>query len=270
MNRLEKHYYDIGYLDTLAAGGSFLHRLNPRAKLLTTLVFTVTVVSFGKYEISALVPYIIYPVFLISLGNLPPGYIFRKVLLVSPFAVIVGIFNPILDPDTLVTLGNFTVSGGWISFISILLRFALTVGAAMILIALTGFNDVCMALEQLGAPRFFALQLLFLYRYIFVLMDEGVRMVRARALRTFGGRGLGLATYASLLGHLLLRTLDRAQRIYSAMWCRGFDGTIRTTRRLSFGRAEYLFVASWTALFVTMRFYNIPLSLGEFLGELIG
>ena len=269
MGRLEKHFYDIGYLDTLAAGSSAVHRLDPRAKLITTIVFAATVISFGKYEISALVPYIIYPVFLMSMGNLPPGYIFRKILLVSPFAVIVGIFNPVLDPDTILTIGDISVSGGWVSFTSILIRFTLTVGAAMTLIAVTGFNAVCMALERLGAPRFFALQLLFLYRYLFVLMDEAVRMVRSRSLRTFNGKGMGVTTYASLLGHLLIRTLDRAQRIYSAMWCRGFDGTIRTTRQLSFGRAEYLFMLVWITLFVIMRFNNLPLSLGEHIAELI-
>lgn len=269
MGTLEKHFYDIGYLDTLAAGSTMVHRLDPRAKLITTLVFTVMVVSYGKYEISSLVPYVIYPIFLMSAGNLPPGYIFRKILLVSPFAIIVGIFNPILDPDIVLTIGDLSFSGGWVSFASILIRFSLTVGTVMALIAVTGFNDICMALEKLGAPRFFAMQLLFLYRYLFVLMEEAIRMVRARSMRVFNGRGMGVTTYASLLGHLLLRTLDRAQRIYSAMWCRGFDGSIRTTKRLSFGRAEYLFMLVWTLLFVTMRFKNLPLSLGEYVTELI-
>jgi cobalt/nickel transport system permease protein len=100
-------------------------------------------------------------------------------------------------------------------------------------------------------------------------MEEAVRMVRARSLRIFNGRGMGMTTYASLLGHLLLRTLDRAQRIYSAMWCRGFDGTIRTTKRLSFGRAEYLFMLVWISLFMIMRFKNLPLYLGEYVTELI-
>jgi cobalt/nickel transport system permease protein len=81
---------------------------------------------------------------------------------------------------------------------------------------------------------------------------------------------MGVAAYASLLGHLLLRTLDRAQRIYSAMWCRGFDGTIRTTKQLSFGRAEYLFMLLWISLFVIMRFKNLPLFLGEYIAELMG
>ena len=156
MGRLESHFYDIGYLDTLAAQDTALHRLDPRAKLITTLVFIGLVVSFGKYEISALIPFVFYPAYLLAAGNLPPGYIFRKILLVSPFAILVGIFNPFLDHSAALELGSVTVTGGWVSFASILLRFSLTVGAAMTLIAVTGFNAVCMALESLGAPRFFA------------------------------------------------------------------------------------------------------------------
>jgi cobalt/nickel transport system permease protein len=166
-------------------------------------------------------------------------------------------------------IGGLSITGGWVSFASILLRFTLTVGAAMTLVAVTGFNAVCMALEKLGAPRFFALQLLFLYRYLFVLVDEAVRMVRARSLRVFNGKGMHLTAYGSLLGHLLLRTLNRAQRIHSAMWCRGFDGNIRIIKPLSFGRTEFVFMAGWISLFVVWRLINLPLLLGTTVAGII-
>ena len=57
--------------------------------------------------------------------------------------------------------------------------------AALILIALTGFNAVCRALTRLGVPRLFVVQLLLFYRYIFVLVDEAERMEMARSLRSF-------------------------------------------------------------------------------------
>jgi cobalt/nickel transport system permease protein len=138
-----------------------------------------------------------------------------------------------------------------------MLRFVLTVSAALILVAVTGFHQVCAALERLGMPRALALQLLFLYRYLFVLGGEAARMVRARALRSFDGRGLGFGTYGSLLGHLLLRTLDRAQRLHLAMLSRGFDGEIRLLRPLHLHGRDVGFFLGWSALFVLLRFYNI-------------
>jgi cobalt/nickel transport system permease protein len=238
-------------------------------KLLTTLVFIMAVVSFGKYEITGLIPFIIYPVALIAVGNLPPGYLARKILLAAPFAFFIGIFNPLLDRTILVHLGPVAISGGWVSFASIMIRFTLTVSAALILIASTGLNAVCLALDKLGAPRSFVMQLLFLYRYIFVLTDEALRLVRARALRSFQGRGMGLKVFSYMIGQLLLRTLDRARRIHQAMLSRGFDGRIHLLRPLHLRGRDAAFLLGWSTLFVLMRCYNIPHLLGNLAGELI-
>ena len=269
MGTIESALLNIGYLETLSYQQTPLHRLDPRVKLLTTLGFIVAVVSCGKYEISGLIPFIIYPVALVAVGNLPPAYLARKVLLAAPFALFIGIFNPLLDRATLVHLGPLAISGGWVSFASIMLRFTLTVSAALILIASTGFNAVCLALEKLGVPNSLVVQLLFLYRYLFVLADEAARLVRARALRSFQGRGLGFKVFSYLIGHLLLRTLGRAQRIHRAMLSRGFDGTIRLVRPLHLHLRDAAFFLGWSALFVLLRLYNVPYWLGHLLTGLI-
>lgn len=262
MARISAESFDVGYMDTLASGDSPLHRLDPRAKLISTLLFIVAVVSFGKYEVSALVPFAIYPVFLIAAGGLPAGYLARKVLIVSPFAVFVGVFNPVLDRDILFTAAGLGVSGGWVSFASILLRFALTVSAALAMVSLTGVNSICEALMRLRVPKAFVVQLMFLNRFINVLAGEGDRMSRARSLRS-GGRRLAPGLFAQLAGHLLLRSLDRAERVYRAMLCRGFDGHVRVARFSGAGTAELLFVAAWAALFILFRCVNLPLILGS-------
>jgi cobalt/nickel transport system permease protein len=237
--------------------------------VLTTLVFIVCVVSFGKYDISGLLPFLVYPLFLVVLGDLPLAYLLRKVILAAPFAVLIGIFNPLFDQDVLFRVGSVEISGGWVSFFSILLRFMMTVGAALILIASTGYHAVCMALEKMGVPQVFVVQLLFLYRYLFVLVDEASRMVRARSLRSFQGKGLGMRVFGSMAGHLLLRTMDRAQRIHLAMLCRGFDGNIRPFHPLKVRAWEVLFLLGWSALFVFMRYYNVPRFVGRLVQGLI-
>jgi cobalt/nickel transport system permease protein len=262
MLKIDHNLFDIGRMDTLAMGDSPLHCLDPRAKLITTLVFIVTVVSFGKYELSALIPFLIFPMTQITAGGLPLTYLLRKVMIVTPFAIFIGIFNPLLDREILFRLGSINISGGWISYLSILLRFVLTVTAALTLIALTGFNTVCLALEKLGTPRPFVVQLLFLYRYIFVLTDEAARLVRARSLRVFESKGMGFRPFVSMLGRLLLRTLDRAQRVHLAMRCRGFEGHIPIHRAMHFGTREVRHVAVWLLLFALLRFFNLPMKLG--------
>ena len=155
------------------------------------------------------------------------------------------------------------------SFFSILIRFTLTVGAALVLVASTGFNAVCLALEKMGAPRVFTVQLLFMYRYLYVLIDEALRMARARSLRSFNGEGMGLKVFGSLMGHLLMRTLDRAQRIHLALYCRGFDGEIRLMRPLKAGWAEIIYVTTWSAFFVLMRLYDVPQIMGKWITEIV-
>lgn len=247
---------DLKRLDRLAQGDTSLHRLDPRAKVLATLVFILCVVSFGRYEFSALIPFFIFPACLVAAGRLPAGYLAGKVALVAPFAVAVGIFNPFFDRSLLIHLGPIGVSGGWVSFASILVRTALTVGAALTLTALTGFAPICRALVRLGMPKAFAMQLLFLYRYLFVLAEEGGRASRARELRSFGKKGLGLASYASLLGHLLLRTWQRAERTHMAMLARGYNGSFPGGEGGRFGVPELVFLLFWSALFITLRVYN--------------
>ena len=262
MSTIDTRFFDIGRLDLLAQQHTPIHRLDPRAKVLTTGAFLLAVVSFPKYEISALLPFFLYPIVLVTVGQLPLLFFLRKLALVAPFAVMVGIFNPFFDREILVRLGPLGVSGGWLSFASIMLRFCLTIGTAFLLIATTSFQGLCLALLRLGLPKVLTVQLLFLYRYIFVLGGEAMRLVRARALRSFGKRGLGMKVFASVVGHLLLRTLDRAQRVHRAMLSRGFDGEVRVLRPLRIGPRDILFTLGWWAAFAVMRLYNVPQVVG--------
>jgi cobalt/nickel transport system permease protein len=262
MNNINKNILHIGKMDTLAAGGSALHRLDPRAKLVVTFIFLVVVASFDKHTIAALLPFVLFPVTCIALGGLPFGYIFRALLLASPFAIAMAIFNPFIDRQTLLHIGTLDISGGWVSFFSIILRFVLTVSAVLALVALTGFNAVCEALLSFGVPKPFIVQLQLFSRYMFLLADEAGAMVQARSVRSFNKGPMAFGLFAPLIGHLLLRTLDRADRIYRSMCCRGFNGHIAVIGAAKIGRLEITFVVAWTLLFLVFRFVNVPQLLG--------
>lgn len=269
MSALEEGIYDLGRLDRLSLGDTAVHQLDPRAKVITTLVFLVCVVSFGPYQLLPMLPFVLFPVVLAAEADLPLGFLLRKLLAVAPFAVAVGIFNPLLDRETFMTLGGLAISGGWVSYLSILMRFFLTTIAALVLIATTSFAGVCQALGRLGMPDVLVTQLLLLYRYIFVLGGEAMRMARARALRSFGNRGMGLGVYTQILGHLLLRTYARARRVYEAMLARAFDGEVRLVGTLHFGASDAAFVLGWSTVFVLFRLVNVPLVVGSFITEVL-
>lgn len=263
MASLNRAVLDLKRLDLLARGTTPLHLLDARAKVLVTLVYIICIVSYDRYELANLLPFCIFPAVMVPLSTIPPRFIARKIALLCPFVLIIGIFNPLLDREILLQIGPLAVSGGWVSFLSILVRSVLTIGGAFILIGTTGFSAVCQALERLGMPQVFAVQLLFLYRYIFVLADEGERASRARELRACGKKGLGIRSFGSLIGHLLLRTWQRAERIHQAMLARGFKGEFHSGRQSVFGFPEARFVAGWSICFIFLRLYDIPGLLGS-------
>lgn len=249
-------------MDDLGRMDSPIHRLDARAKVVTTAMFVVVVMSFPRHELSALMPLFLYPFVLVARGNLPAGYLLRKVAVAAPFALFVGVFNPLMDRQPVAAIGSHLIAGGWLSFASIMLRFMLTVSAALILLACTGIHRLCAGMERLGVPKVFAVQVLFLYRYFFVIGAEGLRMWRGVQMRSAGGAALPLRTYGSLLGHLLLRSMDRAQRVYRAMAARGFDGEVRVLRTPAPGWRDIAFVTAWTAFFVAARLWNLAGLLG--------
>jgi cobalt/nickel transport system permease protein len=255
---------EAGFLDGLSAMETPVHRLDPRAKVVTTLLFAATIASFEKHQVLPLLPFAFYPVTLAAAGAVPLAAIGRRLLLALPFVLLVGAFNPLLDAAP-AALGPLVVRAGWLSFVSILLRFLLTVSAALVLVAVTGVHAICAALERLGVPRALVTQLLVLHRYLFVLADEAARMDRARSLRSFGRRGRGLSIAGPFLGTLHLRTWGRAERIHLAMLSRGFTGEFRFDRPLASGPGSLLFAAGWTLLFALFRAVDVPLAVGTLL-----
>ncbi len=120
----DEKYFDIGRLDRLSYRDTCVHHLDPRAKVIATMLFLITVISFPKYEIVALAPFFLFPVLLMTLGEIPVRFIVKKVIAVSPFAIFIGIFNPFLDIRTVAVILGVPISGGWLSFLSIILKFA--------------------------------------------------------------------------------------------------------------------------------------------------
>ena len=88
--------------------------------------------------------------------------------------------------------------------------------------------------------------LLFTYRYLYVFEQEFHRLVQAMKIRGFQPR-TNLHTYRSyayLAAMLLVRSYDRADRVFQAMLCRGFHGIFYSLRTFSWQRRDGVFVSS--------------------------
>ena len=264
MQRLRKHLDHFRRLDDLAQADSFIHRLHPAIKMITTLVFLITVSSYAKYEFAGLLPMLLYPVAMISLGRLPLDYFAERLIFLFPFVILMAIANPFIDQIPYWHIGGVVVSRGWVSFASILFRFMLAVTAVLALVATTGINDIGAVLMRAGLPKILVLQLLLLYRYLSLLLEEGYRIEQAYMLRSGGnGRGIAPSAWGSLAGGLLLRTFIRAQKIYEAMLCRGFTGELHFLRSVRLNAGSMIYMAGWVSFFIGVRYNNIPSKLGD-------
>jgi cobalt/nickel transport system permease protein len=252
---------DLREMDRIALQNTAIHHLDARGKVLATACFLAVLGSFNRLEVSSLLPMTVFPVALAVFGDVSFGFFLRKVLLGLPFILILGAFLPVLDPVPVMRIGTVEISGGWLAFGSLLVRGILAVATATALVAVTGFGDVCAALDRLGLPRIFVQQLLFLYRYLFVVGEETQRCLLARELRSHG-RSMAWREYPSFTGNLLMRSWERAERVHAALLARGFKGILPARSLPTSGLAAWVFVLGWSVFFLGCRFFPLPRLLG--------
>jgi cobalt/nickel transport system permease protein len=120
-------------------------------------------------------------------------------------------------------------------FLSIALKSWLSVQMAILLTATTPLPDLLVAMRSLRLPRLLVAILGLMWRYLAVLGDEAMRMIRAREARSGswtersgGTLGWRASVTGAMAGSLFLRGYERSERIYDAMLARGYDGTIRS------------------------------------------
>ena len=180
----------------LALSRSPVHSVDARAKWVVTLALAVTVTSFGKYDISRVMPLFLYPFVLTALSGLPVQAVAKRSAAALPFILLVGVFNPLIDREPMAGLGPVVLSGGWVSFISILVRSTLIVSSVVLLAMTTRPDNLFAALESLGVPSALVVQLQFMNRYIDLLAGEAERTLRAHSLRS-PGKGGGIPVLVS-------------------------------------------------------------------------
>ena len=196
-------------MDRFSCGNTGIHRLDARIKIGAFLVYQICVLSWPPQEITGLLPFFLFPVCVIRLAGLPLGYLLKRALWLLPVAVMIGIFNPLVDRTPMGEWFGIPVTQGMISFISIILRCMLTILGAFTLLASTGFAPLCRGLRQLGAPRILITLMAFLYRYAFILVDECQHMLMAFRSRRGSSGPIPLSTWGAIAGQLLLRTFGR-------------------------------------------------------------
>jgi ABC-type cobalt transport system, permease component CbiQ and related transporters len=222
-------------------------------KLLTTVVFSAVVISFGKYAFMALIPMSLYPIILFSVSKLSLKQIMKRVLWLEPIFLGIGILNPFFDKDYFVFMG-LSVSYGFISLLTLMIKSVLIISTTYLMA-----NEIIIeeALLGLNLPYLFVTQISLTYRYISVLLSEIKSMELAYKLRSGLKDKISLFHLGSFLGSLLLRTLDKAERIHQAMILKGFDGNGIKFRNRQINHRDWVSFFSWSIGFMILKTLGI-------------
>lgn len=255
--KLQKAILILNSYQVSSASDSHVSRFDTRALLIVTFAFLICMLSVPLQQPDRVIWFAVYPIIMAPLANLNYADVFKKSLYVLPFIILIGIFNPFIDKDSVVKLGAFTVTSGWISFFTIIIRGLLAMQALVILIHVGGFINICNAINKLHVPKVFTTQLLLLYRYIGLLLEEAHSMYRSMEARGFGKSSFPLKLWTSFVGSLLVRTFEKSKRIHMAMIARGFNGSIPLGKTLEWNLPDGLFCLGWCSLFLFLHFVNL-------------
>lgn len=198
------------FIDRYSRINSPIHRLPALAKFISSiyLVFLVILIPI-QYE-SVFIAEAGLLVLLILMSKIPLKFVLSRLLILETFTLGIALLA-LLRPN------------GPAIFLTIVVKSTLSLLTVILLSNSTPFSDLLEVMKQLKFPALIITILALMYRYIFVLLDEMERMVRARESRSFlANRKSRWIVLASLVGQLFIRSTERAEHIYNAMAARGW------------------------------------------------
>ncbi|MDO9128687.1 MAG: cobalt ECF transporter T component CbiQ [Anaerolineales bacterium] len=262
----------IHFLDPYRPRTSPVHALDGRVKFVLTLAFVLT---------ASLTPMAAWPVYILLfalvlsveiLSGLGVGYVLKRASLALPFvlAALPIIFTTKGTALFTLPLGAWTLTAsaeGLARFVSVALKSWLSVQAAILLASSTPFPELLQAMRAIRIPRLLVAMFGLMWRYLFVLVDEALRLMRARAARSGqsgvkGARSGGSVAWRArvaggMAGSLFLRAFERSDRIYVAMLSRGYDGEVRAMPLPALTGDGWLALVAGLALLILLLSFGI-------------
>lgn len=233
---------------------SCIVRLDPRVRVVTSFVFAIFVALSQRFL--TLGSSLVISLFLVVAAGIVCRRTLRRFIEINAFILFLLVFLPFSLPGKpLFRLGGLVWSlEGVLKATAIALKANSIMLAFAALIATMEPIRLGEALNRLGIPNKLAHILFFAVRYLDVIHREYTRLVNAMKLRCFrpGFNRHTFRTYGYLVGMLLVKSIDRSERILDAMKCRGFRNRFYTLTSFVVTRNDVLFILSFSCVLVFM------------------
>lgn len=229
-------------IEELANGKSFIKQLDPRVKVAVVFLFSIVLAVATRPLV--LVLGLFLGLLVVLTARVPANEVFKRLIPVNTLVFFLWFFLPFtFGGKPLTYIGPLIVTKEGVLYA---MQISIKSNAIMLmliaLVATTPIFTIGHALNQLKIPPKIVHLFLFTYRYIHVIYREYSRMLNSLKIRCFKPK-TNLHTYktfAYMVGMLLVRSFDRAQRVHNAMLCRGFKGNLHSLSRFSFKRKDLI------------------------------
>ncbi|MGQ9631920.1 MAG: cobalt ECF transporter T component CbiQ [bacterium] len=245
------------YLDEYAYLESPIHRLEARTKIICTLALIVSAVLIPPEFNWPFAAHFAILAGMVALSKLPPLFVLKRAMVVGPFILTAVILVPFSRRGDGAVVGAIPLWGvelhlyraGLLAAKGILFKSFISASSVILLVSTTHFSQLLKGMERLRFPRLIVVIISFLYRYLFLLLDEFMRVTRAAGARNWeaGRWRTRVKAIGGIVGSLFLRTYSRAERVHIAMLSRGFDGDVRTLYDTSMAARDFVFIGAFLA-----------------------
>ncbi|WP_210395965.1 cobalt ECF transporter T component CbiQ [Motiliproteus sediminis] len=207
---------------------TWARKRDPRLRVVAALWLALVAVSLSQPL--ALASLLLLVLLLAGLLRLPWSLLFQRLLAFEGFMLVLTLMLPFsVAGDPLFQLAGFSASEQGVERALVILLRANTVVIGMLtLLGTLEPEQLGHALGRLKLPDKLVHLFLLSVRYLFVLLDEYRRLRTAMRARAFTPRSdrHTWRSYGWLVGMLLVRSMERSQRVLAAMKCRGFHGRL--------------------------------------------
>lgn len=230
-------------LEQLARRANYLHSLDPRAKLPALSIFLAALGTVPRNGAAAFLGFACILLAGATLARLPFRFLFVRAAAVLPFSLTFAVIS--------------WISGDMQRAISLAVKSYLSAFAVLLLIATTPLPELLRGMASLYVPRILLTIMQFLYRYLFVVVEQAARMRLAAQCRgggLYADRRWMFRRAAGVLSVLFARSYGRAEGIHYAMLARGFNGQLPVMAGGAFRWTDGLFLLASACATMAVRF----------------
>ncbi len=253
-------------------GNSILHKLDPRVKIICTLLFVISLFTFQNFTGYAVVA--LFLALMIYLSKVPVFFIFKGVKAILFLLIITVVFNLFLVPgEPVVEIWKFSITEEGIrTAISTVFRLVFLIFGSSLMTLTTTPNQLTDGLERIMGPlrvikvpvHELAMMMSIALRFIPILLEETDKIMKAQIARGADFENGGLIQKAKslvpLLVPLFVSAFRRATDLAMAMEARCYRGGDQRTKMkpLVYQKRDYL------AYLVTIGYMIVLIAVVQF------